>query len=88
MAASTTDKASFMGSAGFFAGSFLGFGLGFDFVMPHDARAAAILPAAHTSNFTSTHLDLLLACIETALQEGVVGGTNGPPATTNPLDYV
>ena len=34
------------------------------------------------------HLDLLLACIETALQEGVVGGTNGPPATTNPLDYV
>lgn len=56
MAASTTDKASFMGSAGFFAGSFLGFGLGFDFdfVMPHDARAAVILPAAHNSNFTST----------------------------------
>ena len=45
-----------MGSAGFFAGGFLGFGLGFDFyfVMPHNARAAVILPAAHNSNFTST----------------------------------
>lgn len=62
MAASTTDKASFMGSAGFFAGSFLGFGLGFDFdfVMPHDARAAVILPAAHNSNFTSTKTTDLL----------------------------
>ena len=34
------------------------------------------------------NLDLLLAGIEKALQEGVVGGPSGPPATTNPLDYV
>ena len=34
------------------------------------------------------HLDLLLAGIEKALQEGAVGGPSGPPATTNPLDYV
>lgn len=33
------------------------------------------------------HLDLLLACIEKALQEGAVGGPSGPPATTTPLDY-
>lgn len=32
------------------------------------------------------HLDVLLRCIEEALQEGAVGGPNGPPATTTPLD--
>ena len=59
----------------------------------HKLRAIRVVKEwfdqAHEPIVMSTgHLDLLLACIEKALQEGVVGGTNGPPATTNPLDYV
>lgn len=33
------------------------------------------------------HLDLLLACIEKALQEGAVGGPSGPQETTTPPGY-
>ncbi len=59
----------------------------------HKLRAIRVVKEwfdqAHEPIVMSTgHLDLLLTCIEKALQEGVVGGTNGPPATTNPLDYV
>jgi hypothetical protein len=59
----------------------------------HKLRAIRVVKEwfdqAHEPIVMSTgHLDLLLSCIEKALQEGAVGGTNGPPATTNPLDYV
>lgn len=58
----------------------------------HKLRAIRVVKEwfdqAHEPIVMSTgHLDLLLSCIETALQEGVVGGTNGPPATTTLLDY-
>ena len=33
------------------------------------------------------HLDLLLACIEEALQEGGGEGASCPPETTTPLGY-
>ena len=33
------------------------------------------------------HLDLLLECIEKALQEGTEKAPNGPPETRFPLDY-
>ena len=59
----------------------------------HKLRAIRVVKEwfdqAHEPIVMSTgHLDLLLACIEKALQEGAVGGPSGPPATTNPLDYV
>ena len=59
----------------------------------HKLRAIRVVKEwfdqAHEPIVMSTgHLDLLLACIEKALQEGAVGGPIGPPATTNPLDYV
>ena len=59
----------------------------------HKLRAIRVVKEwfdqAHEPIVMSTgHLDLLLAGIEKALQEGAVGGPNSPPATTNPLDYV
>ena len=59
----------------------------------HKLRAIRVVKEwfdqAHEPIVMSTgHLDLLLAGIEKALQEGAVGGPSGPPATTNPLDYV
>ena len=59
----------------------------------HKLRAIRVVKEwfdqAHEPIVMSTgHLDLLLSCIEKALQEGAVGGPSGPPATTNPLDYV
>ena len=58
----------------------------------HKLRAIRVVKEwfdqAHEPIVMSTgHLDLLLAGIEKALQEGAVGGPSGPPATTNPLDY-
>ena len=58
----------------------------------HKLRAIRVVKEwfdqAHEPIVMSTgHLDLLLAGIEKALQEGAVGGPSGPPATTTPLDY-
>ena len=58
----------------------------------HKLRAIRVVKEwfdqAHEPIVMSTgHLDLLLAGIEKALQEGAVGGPSGPPATTTLLDY-
>ena len=58
----------------------------------HKLRAILVVKEwfdqAHEPIVMSTgHLDLLLTCIEKALQEGAVGGPSGPPATTTLLDY-
>ena len=58
----------------------------------HKLRAIRVVKEwfdqAHEPIVMSTgHLDLLLAGIEKALQEGAVGGLSGPPATTTLLDY-
>ena len=58
----------------------------------HKLRAIRVVKEwfdqAHEPIVMSTgHLDLLLSCIEKALQEGAVGGPSGPPATTTLLDY-